>query len=247
MSKYKDDNCKSLVPFKNHVIDMNLNLPDVPKDSDKGTCTKVRNAWVNFTHIDDEGIVWVDIERVEAILRTTKAIAKRQVGNVDDKDILRYGKKIYIRAYKITNIIDRFIQEEKISRRKEYLKYSEQIYRAIRDCDAAEVIRSKYISNIEEDRKKLKKKRIKEYNIKFDELTGNKLIRKTAEFSHIRSFAIFREISTDIENGLIVNKETHKIITKKGINDEVELYYLCQERNWNTDWYKKYKNYFDLK
>lgn len=226
---------------------MDVSLPNVPGDSDKGTCKKVRNAWLKFTHIDDEGIVWVDTEQLEAILRTTKAIAKYEIGNIDDKDKLRLGNKTYIRAYKITNIIDRFIQQEKISKRKEYLKYSERIYRAIRDCDAAEVIRVKYDNNIEAARKKLKKKRIKEYNIKFDELTGDKLIKKTAEFSHIRSFAIFREVSTDIENGLIVNKETYDIISKRKINDEVELFYLCEENGWKTEWYEKYKNYFKLK
>ena len=247
MNKDSDDNCKSLVPFKSHVIDIKIDLPKVPEDSDKGTCTRVRNAWVNFTHIDDQGILWVDIDRVEAILRTTKAIAMYEVGNIDDKDKLRDGKKTYIRAYKIRSIIDKFIQREKVSKRKEYLKYSEQIYKAIRDCDTAEVIRTKYISNIEADRKKLKSQRIKEYKIKYDELTGDKLIKRTAEFSHIRSFAIFREVSTDIENGLIVNKETHKIITEKGINDEVELYYLCKERKWSMDWYEKYKKYYKLK
>lgn len=247
MSKDNDDNCKGLVPFNNHVIDIKIDLPKVPEDSDKGTCTKVRNAWVNFTHIDDQGILWVDIERVEAILRTTKTIAKYEIRNIDDKDKYKSGNKTYIRAYKIRDIIDRFIQKEKISKRKEYLQYSEQIYMAIRSCDTAEVIRTKYISNIEADRRKLKSQRIKEYKIKYDELTGDKLIKKTAEFSHIRSFAIFREVSTDIENGLIVNKETHKIITEKGINDEVELYYLCEERSWNVEWYERYKRYFNLK
>lgn len=244
MNKDNDDNCKSLVTFKNHVIDMKIGLPSLPEDSHKGTCTRVKNAWVNFTHIDDEGIVWVDVERIEDILRTTKTIAKYELVNIDDKDKFVDGKKTYIRAYIIRSIIDRFIQREKMSRRKEYLKYSEQIYKAIRDCDTAEVIRTKYISNMEADRKKLKGQRIKEYKIKYDELTGDKLIKRTAEFSHIRSAAIFREISTDIENGLIVNKETHIIITEKGVNDEIELYSLCKERSWKTAWYEKFEKYF---
>lgn len=246
MSKYKDDN-KSVIPFKNHIIDMNLSLPEAPKESHKGTCTRVKNAWVNFAHVDDIGIVWVDAERLYDILRTNKPIAKREIININDEDKLRHGKKTYIRSYAIVNIINRFIQEEKLGSRKEYLKYSEKIYKSIRDCEIAEFIRLKYISNIEVELKKLKKKRIKEYNIELDELTGDKLHMKTAEFSHIRSSAIFREISTNIENGLIVNKETHKIITEKGVNDENELYNLCIEKKWKIYWYEKYKNYFDFK
>ena len=39
-------------------------------------------------------------------------------------------------------------------------------------------------------------------------------------------------------NGLIVNKDTHFIITQEGVNDEEELYKLCYEKGWNTDWYE---------
>ena len=105
----------------------------------------------------------------------------------------------------------------------------------------------KYNAFLENERKGLKKKRINKYNIKNDELTGDILRRKTAEFSHIRNYCIYREISSDIENGLIVNKETHVIITKKGINDENELKELCIEKGWNLEWYKKYKNYFNIR
>lgn len=93
----------------------------------------------------------------------------------------------------------------------------------------------------------MKKKRIKKYNIKIDELTGEKLIKKTAQFSHIRSYALFKEISDKIENGLIVNKEVHAVITKEGINDEEELLELCTKKGWNKDWYEKFKiNFIDI-
>lgn len=241
------DNENSLVPFNNHVIDMSIGIPIKPDGSDKGTCTQIKNAWINFAHIDDKGVMWVDIERIHAILRTTKPIANYHLKDIEDKDKLRYGNKVYVKAYHIRNIIDKSIQIEKISRRKEYLKYSEEIYMAIRDCATAEIIRQKYSNIIEGDRKKLKASRIKKYKIKYDELTGDKIEKATAEFSHIRSYAIFREISTDIENGLIVNKQTHNVITAAGINDEVELYQLCTEKNWSIKWYEKYKNYFNLK
>lgn len=245
-NKDNDSNSKEIVLFENHVIDMKVEIPDKPESAHKGTCTRVKNAWVNFSHMDDKGNIWVDAERLSDILRTSKAIAKHTVVNIDDKDILRSGNKIYIRAYEIRNIIDKFIQNEKVCKRKDYLKYSEQIYMAIRDCDSAEVLRTRHNEKLEDARKKLKHKRIKKYNIEYDELTGERLIKKTAEFSHIRSFAIYTEIGADIENGLIVNKETHKIITNKSICDEVELYNLCLDEGWNIDWYNRYKNYYNI-
>lgn len=237
---------KEIVLFKNHVIDMNFEIPDRPENTHKGTCTRVKNAWVNFSHMDDDGIIWVDAERLSDILRTSKAIAKHTIVNIDDKNILRSGKKIYIRAYEIRNIIDKFIQNEKTCKRKDYLKYSEKIYMAIRDCDTAEVLRTRHNESLEDGRKRLKYKRIKKYNINSDELTGEELIKKTAEFSHIRSFAIYTEIGMDIENGLIVNKETHKIITNKCVCDEIELYNLCLTKGWSINWYNKYKNYYNI-
>ena len=44
---------------------------------------------------------------------------------------------------------------------------------------------------------------------------------------------MYQEYSDNIENGLIVNKETHDKITRKEINDEDELYDLCIDNGWN--------------
>ena len=78
---------------------------------------------------------------------------------------------------------------------------------------------------------------INKEDIKNDELTNEPLKVRSAEFSHIRSVAMYKFISDSIDNGLIVNKETHKIITAEGVNDENELLNLCQNRNWSVDWY----------
>ena len=75
-----------------------------------------------------------------------------------------------------------------------YLKVSEAIYKAIRDTPEAQVLRTRYQIMLKDERKKLKDRRIKKYKIKKDELTGKSLFKSKAEFSHIRSFAIFRHM-----------------------------------------------------
>jgi len=80
---------------------------------------------------------------------------------------------------------------------------------------------------------------LKKYDIKVDELT-NEVLRRGCEFSHIRSVTMYKYISDNIDNGLIVNKETHNLITSRGVNDEDELRDLCEGQNWNIDWYDKY-------
>jgi hypothetical protein len=72
-----------------------------------------------------------------------------------------------------------------------------------------------------------------------DELTQVPLL-PSSEFAHIRSCSIYPNLATSYWNGLIVNKDTHQIVTKNDINDERQLLELCQERGWNTRWHQRY-------
>jgi hypothetical protein len=88
-------------------------------------------------------------------------------------------------------------------------------------------------------KRRLKKQRIKRLSICRDELTGIPLL-PTSEFSHIRSCAIYPQLTPFTWNGLIVNKNIHQTITDAYINDEDELYDLCRSQRWSTDWYEDY-------
>ncbi len=76
--------------------------------------------------------------------------------------------------------------------------------------------------------------------LQYDELTGEILEYQSCEFSHIRSVSLFPQFASLIENGLIVNKKTHEEITKYNINDEHELYNLCELKGWSLEWYEGY-------
>ena len=110
-------------------------------------------------------------------------------------------------------------------------------------CDTVVRLRLEYDKDKAVARRTLKKKRKKTYNIKYDELTGEPL-KTNCEFSHIRSYAIYKQYADDIDNGLMVNKMTHRLITERGVNDENQLLALCQEQGWKTDWYEAYINKF---
>ncbi|MPQ45189.1 hypothetical protein [Clostridium tarantellae] len=244
---HNERNNTSIIEFKRHVIDVKIDIPENPENTYKSHLTGVAKSWIEHAHIDKRGIIWVDTEKMHTILRTSKSNAKYILNNVSDKNKIRLKNIIYVCAYEIGRIIDEAIQSQKSGTKLQYLRYSEKIYKAIRDCDCAENLRNIYCQQLEDNRKTLKKKRINKYKIKFDELTEEVLIKKTAEFSHIRSYALFNELGNEIENGLIVNKETHKLITKEGINDENELLILCNDKGWNINWYEKFKKYFNLK
>ena len=63
------------------------------------------------------------------------------------------------------------------------------------------------------------------------------------EFPHIRALSIFPEFSLYVENGLLVNKDTHNEITRNGIIDENQLYTLCLEKDWNLGWYEIFSEF----
>lgn len=239
------NNENTLVPFENPVSNMNFEKPVPSASSSKSHITRITNAYNNTAWVDNNGVMWIEVSKLAEILRTNKPNAQYILSNqIPDNAKEYHGGNIYVRGYEIKRIIDKNIQEEGLGTRKQYLKYSEAIFNAIRDCDCAENIRNIYQDQLQGSRKKLKGKRIRKYKIKIDELTRLPLKKTTSEFSHIRSYALFKDIADDLDNGLIVNKDTHKIITKSGINDEDELFNLCIDNSWDTGWYEKYKAKF---
>lgn len=155
---------------------------------------------------------------------------------ISDEFKISYNNSTFIRGYKILEIIARNVEENGVGTKGIYLETSKLYYDSINSSDKAKIIRLEYDTTLKEQKKKLKKKRIKKYKIELDELTKEKLDRK-CEFSHIRSCSMYKHLSDNIDNGLIINSETHQLITARGVNDEKELKDLCIEQKWCLDWY----------
>ena len=239
-------NSTDIVPYSHPVKELSYKTPEAPNNSTSRVITELKNSWNNCGFLDDRGQIWIELTRLHSILRTNKSNANYYVAMINDDCKMCINNKTYISGYEVNRLIDKFIQNEcSGSTKGMYLKYSEMIYRSIRDCAESQQLRTAYQTMLKENRKKLKKQRMKTYKIKFDELTGEPIKKIKSEFSHIRSFAIFKELGDKIENGLIVNPSTHAEITKRGINDEKELLELCNEKSWKTDWYDKYLEFLN--
>lgn len=163
---------------------------------------------------------------------------------IPDKFKMNIGQDEYIRGYKILELIAKSIEEDGVGTKGIYLQTSRKYFDSINECDKVKLLRLEYDTSVKEQRKKLKHKRKKKYQIKLDELTGE-VLKKDFEFSHIRSVSMYKSICDNIDNGLLINKSVHKIITEKGINDENELKSLCEEYGWSTSWYKPYVDKFN--
>lgn len=225
------------------VKDLKYEIPNSDNINTKKVVTEIQNAW-KYCILDEMGFIWIIAEKLHSILRTTKSNAKYYIQQIDKKDKYNFNGSLYIRGSAVIYILDKRLQSTGEIITSNNLKYSWEIYSKIRDCPEAQLIRNQYSELIKTYKKKLKKDRIKKLKIKKDELTGEDLDIKTSEFAHIRSYSIYKDISTNIFNGLIVNKSTHKKITQKKVNDENELFNLCVEYNWNIKWYKGYINTF---
>lgn len=231
-------NNRSLIVFNSDIKDINYKMPERAKDLDKTTVKKITNA-INRGKPDSRGLIWINCSTLHTVLRVkTKVDARYLLETIDQNYKTTYEGEEYVLWSSLISIVERRREENPKNR---YLSLVMDILNEINESDEIQLLRLRGKNLMEQRVKKLKNKRIRSYKLKDDELTNDPLDKKKAEFSHIRSVAMFPELAEMLWNGLIVNKDTHSIITQVGVNDEEELYRLCYEKGWNTDWYKTYK------
>lgn len=224
--------------------ELEFERPSLGLGEHKGTVTQIMNACKNSI-VEQDLSIYVSKNSLKDILRVgVNSKMNRILSEIADEDKLMPGtikssNVEFIVFGEVLKLINRELVEARDERKRMYLKISEKALINLRDCDKLAVLALQKDVIYNKELKKLKGKRKKIYKIKFDELTGEKL-EKDAEFSHIRSKASYPKLALDIENGLLINKETHNKLTNLQIEDEVQLEKLCIEEGWNLDWKKKF-------
>lgn len=232
-----------LIPYRQGK-DLNYTEPVLENQITQKVKSELQRAWRDSILIDEKGWMWVKKNKLHSIIRTNKANAQFLVMRLSSEFKCNFNGELYIRGYKVLELLAKTIEENGAGKKGLNLEASKKFYDAINTCESVRLQRLEYDYTLNEARKKLKKKRRTKYKLTHDELTGEPLIIRSCEFSHIRSQSIYRELSDHIDNGLIVNKETHRLITERGINDENELLSFCKEQGWKTDWYDAYIHKF---
>ena len=214
----------------------------------KGTLKGIFNAWISASVIDERGALWVRASKLHTILRTKKDKARYLLGGAARRDkaqitrshLLGSKTEIFVRSTKVCEWVNELIQAPLALRTADYLRYSEAVYRKVRDCKEARLLRTEFQQQIASARKSLKKQRQKRLKLKHDELTG-KSLSKGANFAHIRAACIYFEMADKDWNGVLVNAETHLTLTKEGALDEGDLLRICEKKKWQTDWHSTFK------
>jgi len=234
-----------LVPIHSFASAIQYVSPNDEYINNKAVVSEIKNAWNDSCIVDKYGHIWINDTCLHSILRTTKDNVKYYIQQISKQNKWKDGQVTYIRGSEIIGYIDYRLQHAGEIAKEKNLRFSYDTYSAIRDSDTVRLLRAEYYESIKNCAKKLKKERIKQFRITHDELTNEVLNKRLSEFSHIRSCSIYPYLIDNIYNGHIVNESTHDIITRNSINDENELYELCEKLGWNTEWYSDYINYFN--
>ncbi|MGL5416760.1 MAG: hypothetical protein ACRDAU_13925 [Clostridium sp.] len=228
--------------------DIQFERPALNEGEAKGTVTQIMNACKDSI-IDGNSAIYISQEALGKLLRTNSTNKIRKIlSEVDESDKLDKERNIeeidFIIMGEILKLINREIGEVKSDKKRLYLRISEKALINMRDSQKIRALLLENDRKYKSELKKLKGNRKKDYAIKSDELTGEKL-KWGAEFSHIRAKSAYPNLALDLRNGLIVNRETHRIITKEKIENEDELLKLCIKMKWKTSWHEKFKNSFE--
>jgi hypothetical protein len=226
------------IPKESIIIDANQQIKGwIETKLNKGTLTEIRNAWVNGIIINiDDGQIWLNLDYVHSVLRTDKVFASKWViDEVEDKFKIKINGTQYVSTVALVASLHQNMSRSNDPCHRAYKEFSWKFLTALRDSPQIKELEQFLRDKFKKTLKPLKQKRIKQFNITKDELTG-KPLEKRAEFAHICCKSMYPELALYAWNGLIVNPETHKIITKESVLNADDLLSLCQEKSWNTSW-----------
>lgn len=224
--------------FQYDMSTISFNKPEAFEGADKRTIKSITNA-CEKSFGDKNTVIYFDSSYVHRILRTKDYIAREEIFNLDDDEKINWENKTYVSLGAVMKLVNKKLSSIGTGKTRDYLTFVEQYLISMRDNDKFINMRTKLEKDWQDEVNKLKNQRKRKYKIEYDELTGEPL-KKNCQFSHIRSKAMYKNVSLDINNGLIVNAETHNIITAKKVTNEDELLSLCKDKGWETSWYNEY-------
>lgn len=232
-----------LIPWDDH--DSFDHDPPDPDDSlHKPTAKAIRNAWNRAASVSETtGRIWISVSELHTLLRTSKANARHILVSTDSRHRKETRNDKYISGSRFYEMINEQRINASNMKHEKYMEDSEKVYRSIRESSDMRLLRRKVAEEVEKALPKLKRRKKSEYNINKDELTGDNLLND--EFHHIMSKSMYREIADQYWNGVVVNKNTHKKITKEGCVDDDDLLRLCRKKGWSMDWYDEFASNYN--
>lgn len=200
------------------------------------TLSEITNAAVSDLTIDRYGQIWFHTKKIDKLLRCS-ADDKMYIIRKHAHELLEVNEEIFIKISELSKIIKDRIPLARNYSHRQYLIVSDQCLSLLLTDGEIESYFSSILEVKNKKIKSLKHRRIKEFNITTDELTGEQLILRESDFAHILKKNIHSIYADSIYSGLVVNSSTHEILTRHNIQDHHQLKKICIENDWATDWY----------
>lgn len=198
------------------------------------------NAFYKSTVVAQNGMLYFRIKDLAQILRTGSSGAERVLiyqgvkGVYSPAEIINIDGKECISGPTLCQILDYRINSS-LGKHRQYLKFSNEVYQELSmRCNE---LRECYYLEIEQNRNKLKKERIRRYNITQCEFTGKEFrTLDEVEFAHIEGVVVCPDRALSIDNGVIILKEIHAELTRMQALTFEEMYEYCKEMGYSLRW-----------
>lgn len=217
--------------------DLGYARPVGPDTADAATLTAIRNAWDDSAIVDAVGHVWLRTERLHVVLRTSKGRTRKFLERMAEHDLVEVDGLEYIRGWVVAARLDQDLQRGVRFTRGDYLRFSEEHYRGVRDDVVSCMLRARYRESLEGLSRKLKRARIRTLGLTNDELTDQPLAQRGTHFAHILARSEFPEFMDCVWNGVVVNVDTHERMTLAELLDDGDLLSFCTRHGYSTAWH----------
>jgi len=217
--------------------DLRYRRPEAPRTSAPSAIKAIRRAWDDHALVDATGQVWIGVDALHVILRTTRRRALHFFRWVPARDRVTHDDARYVRGWQVAQRIDRDLQACSRLIRSEYLEFSERHYHGVRNDTEAKLLRVRYQESLRQLSRRLKAERIRTLGLTHDELTGEALDPKGSHFAHVLSRSVYPEFLDCVWNGIVVNAGTHEALTAVDLVDDAELAAYCERRGLSTAWH----------
>lgn len=209
---------------------------------DKGSIDSIAKALYVNTKICVNGVPFIKVQGIADIIRTGNSGLERALiyqglpGFLPRSEIVSIDGFDHISGHSLCAILDSRIATRS-GKTKQYLKIALNLYYKIINSEAVRDRKELFLEEVEGKRPYLKTERIKAYNITRCEFTGTKITDYSmVQFAHLDSVTYNPNKALDINNGVIILREIHSDMTRKGINTYEETYEYCEVNGYSTDW-----------
>lgn len=207
-----------------------------------GHISAIVNAFFVNTKICVNGIPYIKVSGLSAILRTGNSGAERPLiyqgipGIISAAEIVEINGVEHISGPTLRGLIDTRIAQT-TGRTKQYLLAAMQSYERILSLSQVRDLKEIFLDDIRNNRPLLKSQRIAELNIICCEFTGTPINNhQDVEFAHIESVVTNPLLALNIKNGVIILKRIHQELTRRGIHGFAGMYEYCQSNGYSTAW-----------